>query len=128
MAVERLSCGLELSLPEGEYFETGDAVRRTVFRTRWWEHLRGKACGEVVFPPDRRISGAACSPPSWHRPYPETAKPVFFGHFAVSDEELAPIAPNVACLDYGMGKGGRLVAYRWDGEATLMREKFVTAH
>jgi hypothetical protein len=40
--------------------------------------------------------------------------------------EPVPLAPNIACLDYSVAKpGGRLVAYRWDGEQTLSREKFI---
>jgi hypothetical protein len=30
----------------------------------------------------------------------------------------------VACVDYSIGKGGKLVAYRWDGESNLKQEKF----
>lgn len=33
---------------------------------------------------------------------------------------------NAACLDYGVWKGGKLVAYRWDGESELTAEKFVS--
>jgi hypothetical protein len=40
-------------------------------------------------------------------------------------ELLKPLAPNVACVDFSAGKGGMLVAYRWDGEAKLSAEKFV---
>ena len=29
------------------------------------------------------------------------------------------LAPNVACTDYCVAKGGKLVAYRWDGESVL---------
>jgi len=29
-------------------------------------------------------------------------------------------------LDYGMGKGGSLCAYRWDGETVIDPEKFLT--
>ena len=37
----------------------------------------------------------------------------------------AALAPNIACLDYSVAKpGGKLVAYRWDGEQTLSGEKF----
>ena len=37
-----------------------------------------------------------------------------------------PLAPNIACLDYSVvNRGGKLVAYRWDGEQTLSQDKFV---
>jgi hypothetical protein len=38
----------------------------------------------------------------------------------------APLAPNVACVDYSVAKGGRLAAYRWDGEHALRADRFVT--
>ena len=31
---------------------------------------------------------------------------------------------TVACLDYSIAKGGKLVAYRWDGEPLLDAAKF----
>ena len=40
--------------------------------------------------------------------------------------EPAPLAPNIACLDYSVAKpGGRLVAYRWDGDKTLEPGKYM---
>jgi len=40
-----------------------------------------------------------------------------------------PLAPNIACLDYSVAKpGGKLVAYRWDDEQTLSRDKFIWVH
>ena len=42
------------------------------------------------------------------------------------DKHEIPLAPNIACLDYSVAKlGGKLVAYRWDGEQTLSRDKFI---
>lgn len=40
--------------------------------------------------------------------------------------ERALLASNIACLDYSVAKpGGRLAAYRWDGEQELKKERFV---
>jgi hypothetical protein len=40
--------------------------------------------------------------------------------------EPAPLARNIACLDYSVAEpGGRLTAYRWDGEQVLEKERFV---
>jgi hypothetical protein len=43
------------------------------------------------------------------------------------DSEPEILAANVACLDYSVASksGGKLVAYRWDGEQELSNEKFV---
>ena len=60
--------------------------------------------------------------------YSESAPALFIGHYWKKGEPL-PIAKNVACVDYSMGKGresgGNLVAYRWDGEGVLSAEKFI---
>jgi len=34
------------------------------------------------------------------------------------------LSDKVACVDYSVGKGGKLVAYRWDGEPLLDQRKF----
>jgi len=39
-----------------------------------------------------------------------------------------PLAPQVACVDYSAGKGGPLVAYRWDGESVLDTRGFVSGN
>ena len=40
--------------------------------------------------------------------------------------EIKPLAENIACLDYSVAhEGGRLVAYRWDGEQKINESKFV---
>ena len=57
--------------------------------------------------------------------YSHEAPPVFFGHYWMEGEP-APLAPNIACLDYSVAKpGGRLVAYRWDGDKTLEPGKYM---
>jgi hypothetical protein len=125
-AIERILNGLELALPEGESFKTPDGRKRTEIRSRWWDDLNGKNCRKAVFPDDPRIKEGSFILEDWHRRYPAEAKPVFFGHYAVMDATPAPLADNVACLDYGLGKGGQLVAYRWDGEAKLDSGKFIS--
>ena len=55
--------------------------------------------------------------------YSSDAAPVFVGHYWLAGTPK-PLATNVACTDYSVAKGGKLVAYRWDGESTLHEEKF----
>ena len=57
-------------------------------------------------------------------PYPATAKPVFIGHYWLTGERPELLAPNVACLDWSVAKGGVLCAYRWNGEQTLDPAQF----
>jgi hypothetical protein len=57
--------------------------------------------------------------------YSHEAPPVFLGHYWMQGEP-APLARNIACLDYSVAEpGGRLTAYRWDGEQVLEKERFV---
>jgi hypothetical protein len=57
---------------------------------------------------------------------PEPDRPTFIGHYWLDPREaLAPLTQMVACVDYSVAKGGPLVAYRFDGEAQLVDEKFV---
>jgi hypothetical protein len=52
--------------------------------------------------------------------------PVFIGYYWLPDSvPREPIAPNIACLDYSVAKGGRLTAYRWEGEQQLNGGKFL---
>ena len=55
--------------------------------------------------------------------YPRDAVPVFVGHYWLTGTPT-PLAANVACTDYSVAKGGKLVAYRWDGESELSADKF----
>ena len=60
------------------------------------------------------------------RRYPADLPPVFFGHYWLDDPAPAPLAANVACLDYSVAKHGFLCAYRLDGESTLDARRFET--
>lgn len=58
--------------------------------------------------------------------YSASDKPEFLGHYWMSDQP-ALLADNIACVDYSVAKpGGKLVAYRWDGQTTLDSAKFVS--
>lgn len=122
-----LLSGPVAALPEG--------YRRTVryggsphrFRIRWWQDLAGLTCREAVVLDDPSLPDL---PPLWHHPasaYPPEAPLTFFGHYALTHPIPAPLLPNLACLDYGMGKGGFLCAYRWNGEQKIRLENYVTA-
>ena len=58
--------------------------------------------------------------------YNQLSPVLFFGHYWLDPKNVkAPLAPNIACLDYSAGCGGPLVAYRFDGEQILNADKFV---
>jgi hypothetical protein len=99
-------------------------VRHNI-RVRWWDRrvttykdaFMGPESARTHIPDDEIESDHLVE-------YSHEAPPVFLGHYWMEGEPV-PLAPNIACLDYSVAKpGGRLVAYRWDGEQTLSRDKF----
>jgi len=65
--------------------------------------------------------------PDTFKPEPITGKPVFVGHYWLKGKPSV-LTPKVACVDYSAGKGGPLVAYRWNGESELHDGGFVSSH
>ena len=124
VAVEGLTKGLEVELPRGYEFPDKDGITRRRVRIRWWDSsastyrelalmedgLRNRLPDMAVAPGLLGVSGGT--------------DPVFFGHYWLTGRP-AVLSPTVACVDYSAGKGGPLVAYRWDGEPVLDSSKFV---
>ncbi|CAM3956766.1 metallophosphoesterase [Vreelandella rituensis] len=57
--------------------------------------------------------------------YPETASPVFFGHYALVGTPT-PLGANVAGVDYSAAYEGALVAYRHTPGVRLSSDRFVS--
>ena len=55
--------------------------------------------------------------------YPLKDKKIFFGHYWLRGEPSL-YKENICCLDYSVAKGGKLVAYRLDGEDELDKSYF----
>jgi hypothetical protein len=122
-AVETVLKGVEVPLPGGRSFQDKDGITRREVRVRWWD-------------PDATTFRKAAIAPGQDSellpddPLPESArpgyagdKPVFFGHYWMRGRPAVQ-TPMAACVDYSAGKGGALVAYRWDGEARLDSARF----
>ena len=129
-AIETVLKGIELPLPAGSFFSDGQGFERSRIRVRWWEEPQGKSFREIVFPECDTVSDLPVEfgdVGAWKN-YPSEAAPVFFGHYWLPvSADPEPVAPNVACLDYSVTRpGGKLAAYRWDGEQSLSPTKFVT--
>jgi len=126
-AIETLLKGQEIPLKEGVTFKDKDGHERHQIRVRWWDQdattYRKAFMGPesaVTHIPDDEIAGDHLVP------YRHDAPPVFLGHYWLEGEPR-PLAKNIACLDYSVAKpGGKLVAYRWDGEQELQPDKFVS--
>lgn len=128
-AIEVILKGPELKLPKQNgkqvTFKDKEGVDRDGVRSRWWLP-NTMSLREAAFTPD----------PSWvpdvlleesslvHEP----DRPTFVGHYWLREEDgIAPLTPKLACLDYSAGRGGPLVAYRWnEGETTLAADQFVS--
>jgi hypothetical protein len=125
-AIEVLLKGFECELPAGISFYDKDGNPRTAVRLQWWKE-NANNLGEVVLPIGLDIGDAGeVSIPSNVPRYSASEPPCLIGHYWLKGEP-APIAPNIACLDYSVAKQGKLVAYRWDGEQVLDRSKFAYA-
>lgn len=127
-AVEIVLKGRELTLPAGASYFDKDGHKRTTIRTRWFEKPGpGTKYQSYVLQADPidcdvEIDAATVDAIS---PYPPTSPPVFIGHYWLNHTPPTQLAPNVACLDYSVAKGGYLCAYRWDGEQAIDSRKFV---
>lgn len=123
--IDAVTKGLEVALPPGYEFRDKDGDRRDNVRVKWWD-----ASADTYR--NAAIIGAATRNKLPDTPIPDSAllgyegdKPVFFGHYW-QDGVPQPLLPKVACVDYSAGKGGPLVAYRWEGEPELNARGFVS--
>lgn len=94
------------------------------FRIKWWLSGDGtwKNCGfpEQSGLPEKKLPQLVLKSFS---PYPVNSSPVFFGHYGFL-KKIELVAPNLACVDMGVAKGGPLAAYRWNGERVLRKDRF----
>lgn len=126
-AVENVAKGIEFKLPGGVSFTDKGGHKRRSVRVKWWRNDRPVKWVDIAIgPPDmqRQLPDATVDwPPDLG--YPPDAPPLFVGHYWWVGAP-APQASNVACVDYSAGlRGGKLVAYRWSGEARLTPANFV---
>lgn len=123
-AIEIVCKGAEVKLPDGISFPDKDGKCRSEVRVAWWKEDRSTylnaACGPPSLferiPPDVPLHG------EW-RIFRYVGPPVVFGHYWFDGEIKVNSDRRSACVDYSAGRGGPLVAYRWDGEAELSNEK-----
>jgi len=122
-AVEALTKGIEVPLPPGHSFQDKDGHTRDRVRVRWWDERAVSYRTAAMLSPDE-ASALPDVPIPEHARISLDDRLVFFGHYWLTGE-IALQSPRHACVDYSAGKGGPLVAYRYDGEPDLAEEKFV---
>lgn len=128
-AIENVLKGPEIPATEGNLFRDKEGTYRNTIRVRWWNIREGLTISDLVMPPGSMADSMKVDPWMLNRlpNYGLEEPPVFFGHYWLpADAPKAPLAPNIACMDFSGGLDGPLVAYRWDGEQILSAEKFVS--
>lgn len=88
---------------------------RTQLRIAIWVRCPGGAEGLPDLPVPERL-----------RPARHSDKPIFFGHYWMTGEP-ALLSASMACVDYSAGKGGPLVAYRFEEGARMAKDRFASA-
>jgi hypothetical protein len=125
-AIETLIKGIEILLPTGHHFHDKEGHQRDEVRTRWWDITANTYRTAAIIGRAERDALPDMPIPESARLGYESDVSVFFGHYWWNGTP-APLAPHVACVDYSAGRGGPLVAYRWDGESVLVMRNFVAA-
>ncbi|MBZ9730056.1 metallophosphoesterase [Salegentibacter sp. JZCK2] len=125
-AIDQTLKGKEIKMPEGLSFEDKDETRRTEIRIKWWEDPSKMTYKSIsVHPlevlPEQPIQLSELKSLDY---YHGADKKVFFGHYWLKGEPSL-YKDNVCCLDYSVAKGGKLVAYRLNGENILDRKNLI---
>ncbi|WP_299022168.1 metallophosphoesterase [uncultured Photobacterium sp.] len=125
MAIETILKGVEVPLPSGINFKDKDGHVRDAVRIQWWNN-QAVELGDVALPFELDIGEASRSSiPEYVPRYGEDEIPCFIGHYWLNGQPCV-LEKNIACVDYSVAKGGRLVAYRWSGEKVLTNDKFIS--
>ena len=121
-AVEKVLKGVEVPIQPSHVFRDKDGHARDRVRVRWWDNDAKSYRRAAMLPADERAAFPEDTVPAHALVGHDGGKPVFVGHYWLTGTP-ALLSDKVACLDYSVAKGGKLVAYRWDGEPTLDARK-----
>jgi len=108
-AIDTLLKGVEVQLPAGSTFADKDGNLRDKIRVRWWlKPDPQRTIAETVFPLDSSLAAVPVTTTTNWEPYGSDQPPVIFGHYWLpKDWPIRPLTPNVICVDFSAGKGGR---------------------
>ena len=126
-ATECILKGPEIDLPHGHTLADPEGFARKVIRTKWFGDGQARTYADLCFPKREGVCADALpiGVASATQRYGADEPPVFIGHYWIpATDEPQPLAPNVACVDYSVARGGCLMAYRWSGEKVLTKEHF----
>lgn len=121
-AVEALTKGIEIPLPPPHTFKDKDGHERDRVRVRWWDTEAVNYQQAAMLDDTDRNQLSDDLIPGHSRIGHDGGKPLFIGHYWLTGNP-GLLSDKVACVDYSIAKGGKLVAYRWDGESVLDQGK-----
>lgn len=126
-AVELLCKGMEVELPAGAVFVDKQGISRTQTRTAWWDETRTTYKQASLVNAELAAQLPDDPIPLHSLVNYDNLKPLFFGHYWMTGAPRI-LADQLCCVDYSAAIGDHpLVAYRFDGEAVLSVEKFVSS-
>lgn len=127
-AIEAICKGVEIPLPPECSLTDKYGYERYRVRVRWWDATANTYRQAAMLPEAEREKLPELLIPERDRLNYPLDKPLFFGHYWMTGTPVL-LSDTVACVDYsaGMGDPHPLIAYRWDGETTLNKEKFISS-
>jgi len=118
--------GIDFQVPKNLLIFDDDGRPHRSFRMKWWDNPEGKTFKEVSIESRFELPAYTIPPEivKFRNPYPENDPIVFFGHYSLV-EGFGILKDNVCCVDSGVSRTGKLLAYRWSGELKLIESNFV---
>ena len=120
--IEETLKGKEEKLRDGRSFIDKDGIKRYGSRIKWWSEIQTrKKYKDVYIDCPETFSSEIMVHNTSQYSYTSNI-PVFFGHYWLNG--IPQIEnQNAICLDYSVAKGGKLVAYRFDGNSNQITEQ-----
>jgi hypothetical protein len=125
-AVEAITKGIEIPIPAFNRFNDKDGFSRERVRVRWWEPDAVTYRDFAMLPDSDRLTLPDMPIPDHARLVSTDNRPTFFGHYWMTGAPLLQ-SNKAVCVDYSAGKGGPLVAYRWNKGEPLSAANFVAS-
>lgn len=125
-AIEDVTKGYEVEMGNGASFFDHNGIPRKEIRVRWWDASAATYREAALVPESERARIPDLPLPGNVSLGAVGTVPTFVGHYWLTGTPGIQ-NPTTAVLDYGAGKAGPLVAYRWEGEPVLSSDKMVWA-
>jgi len=123
-AVEALAKGIEIPLPVGTSFRDRYGFERTSVRVRWWDEQATTYQTAAMVDETLRKDLSNETLPEGSRIADDSNLLTFIGHYGLNGTP-GPLTNKVACVDYSVGQGRPLCAYRWrEGETILDAQNY----